>query len=175
MERIDWMNADRLGFSRWGEADGPLAEALWGDPQVTRYLCASGVFSPEEIAGRLAAEIANERQFGVQYWPVFELATGELVGCCGLRPHGEGEYELGFHLRPEFWGRGYASEAANAVIGYAFRTLHARTLFAGHHPENAASRRLLEKLGFTHVGDELYPPTGLHHPSYRLHEPGALR
>ena len=158
---------ERLGFSKWGRDVLELAKRLWGDPLVTRYICASGRFSEEEIAGRLKLEIANESRYGVQYWPVFLRKTGELVGCCGLRPHGEdGEYELGFHLRPDFWKQGLAQEAGTAVIGYAFETLHANRLFAGHNPNNTASAGVLKRLGFIYIGDEFYAPTGLYHPSY---------
>jgi len=76
--------------------------------------------------------------------------------------------ELGFHLLPEHWGLGYGSEAACAVIRYAFETFPIKALFAGHHPENHDSRRVLEKLGFQYVGMEYFPPTDLSHFSYRL-------
>ncbi len=70
--------------------------------------------------------------------------------------------------RPAYWGFGYAPEAAQAVMRYAFHTLGARALFAGHGPANEASRRVLAKLGFRHTHDEFYLPTGLNHPSYLL-------
>jgi RimJ/RimL family protein N-acetyltransferase len=70
------------------------------------------------------------------------------------------------------WGRGLASEAAEGVVAWAFRPpLDAASLFAGHHPHNGASRRVLEKLGFRMVGAEVYEPTGLEHPSYVLLRP----
>ncbi len=171
MDRAFFLRTERLGFSVWQADDAALAAQLWGDPAVTRYICASGRFSADEIADRLQTEISRQERFGAQYWPVFELATRAFVGCCGLRPHGEGEYEIGFHLRPEYWGRGYAAEAAEAAIRYAFHTLGAKSLFAGHNPNNAASRRLLLKLGFAYVADEYYAPTGLNHPSYRMIQP----
>lgn len=73
----------------------------------------------------------------MQYWPIFYLETGNFIGCCGLRPYSreDGIYELGFHLRPEYWAKGFASEAANAAIDYAFQALNANDLFAGHHPD----------------------------------------
>ena len=77
-------------------------------------------------------------------------------------------FELGFHVCADHWGKGIATEAARAVIAFAFDELQASALFAGHHPENVASRRTLERLGFRHTHDELYPPTGLQHPSYLL-------
>lgn len=110
-------------------------------------------------------------QYHIQYWPIFELKSGELIGCCGLRPYAAKEYEMVFHLRPEFWRRGLAAEAANAVITYAFAALQAEKLFAGHNPKNTASKKVLLKLGFHYVGDEFYEPTGLYHPTYELCNP----
>ena len=168
MNRNFFLKTERIGFSRWTQNDLALAQLLWGSPDVTRYICASGVFSAEEIERRLNQEISNDTQFHVQYWPVFELKTGDLIGCCGLRPHSTDEYEIGFHLRPEFWEKGYASEAAKAVIDYAFTVLKAKKLFAGHHPKNTRSAKVLAKLGFACIGDVFYEPTGLYHPSYTL-------
>ena len=146
----------------------PLAIALWGDAKVTALI--GGSLSPKEVEQRLLQEVAGMQTHRVQYWPIFLLATGDHAGCAGLRPYRAEQqiYELGFHLRPEHWGYGLAEEAARAVIAYAFQTLIASALFAGHHPQNAASRRILAKLGFRHTHDELYPPTGLHHQSYLL-------
>lgn len=158
----------RLYFRTWSESDLGLALALWGDPVVTEWI--GGPFSEAEVRERLARETASQAAHGIQYWPIFLRSTDEHVGCCGLRPYRPEEriYELGFHLRPQHWGQGYATEAARAAIAHAFDTLHATALFAGHHPQNTASRRLLEKLGFQYTHAELYPPTGLEHPSYLL-------
>ena len=120
MNKAYFLKTDRIGFSKWCDEDLPLAKLLWGDPKVTRYICASGSFSQSDIENRLQHELENEKLFGIQYWPIFERTSGELIGCCGLRPRGEKQYELGFHLRPQFWGQGIAVEAAKAVIVYAF-------------------------------------------------------
>lgn len=168
MEREFFLKTNRIGFSRWTPDDLKLAELLWGDSEVTRYICASGIFSGDDIVNRIHTEILNEMKYHVQYWPIFELSTDALIGCCGLRPRKTDEYEIGFHLRPQFWGQGYASEAAKAVIEYSFQTLKAKKLFAGHNPHNLRSRKLLGRLGFHYIGDEFYEPTGLYHPSYEL-------
>jgi len=163
-----FLRTERLGFRLWTPDDFALAWALWGDPEVTRRI--GGPFSETQVRERLEREIANQEAHGVQYWPIFLRTTGEHLGCCGLRPYDleESVYALGFHLKPPCWGRGYAGEAAWAVIDHAFAVLGARALFAGHHPENDPSRRLLAKLGFRYIQDELYPPTGRDHPSYLL-------
>jgi RimJ/RimL family protein N-acetyltransferase len=162
------LETPRLVFRPWAEADLELALALWGDPVVTEWV--GGPFSEAAVRERLAGEMASFAAYGAQYWPVFLRSSGEHVGCCGLRPYRLEQqiYELGFHLRAEYWGQGYATEAARAAIDYAFDELGATSLFAGHHPRNTASRGLLSKLGFSHTHDEFYPPTGEDHPSYLL-------
>lgn len=165
-----FLHTERIGFSRWTEKDIGLARRLWGDRQVTGYISGPGGFSDQEITERLQKERHNQKTFGVQYWPIFYLATEDFIGCCGLRPYEpeDGVYEIGFHLCPDQWGKGLGTEAAKAVMDYAFDQLHAKDLFAGHHPQNTGSRKMLEKLGFHHSHDEYYAPTGLYHPSYRL-------
>jgi RimJ/RimL family protein N-acetyltransferase len=173
-----FLQSSRLVVRHWAEADLPLAEALWGDPAVTRWI--GGPLAAAAVRARLERELATQREFGVQYWPLFLRSgagqCGSHLGCCGLRPYRPeaGIYELGFHLRPEYWGHGYATEAARVVIAYAFDVLGAASLFAGHHPGNAASGRLLAKLGFRYTHAEFYAPTGLEHPSYTLAAPRPL-
>lgn len=165
-----FMESQRLGFSEWNRNDLSLAEALWGNSEVTHYICATGSFSREDILNRLETEISNGDKYNIQYWPVFALDSGEFVGCCGLRPFKDQKnaYEMGSHLRKEAWGKGYGTEGTKAVIKYAFESLGAKVIYAGHHPENKASRKLLLKLGFTYIGDNYYEPTGLYHPSYEM-------
>ena len=109
----------------------------------------------------------------MQYWPIFRLENGQHVGCAGLRPYRLEQriYEFGFHLRLAFWKPGLAHEAALAVIDFGFGLFGAESLFAGHHPSNDSSRRLLLKLGFVQTHEELCPATGLLHPSYLLEKP----
>jgi [ribosomal protein S5]-alanine N-acetyltransferase len=170
--RMDYfLTSPRLGFRCWREDDLPLALDLWGDSRVTSRI--GGPFTEDAVRARLAKEIAQMQECGVQYWPIFLLQGEGHVGCAGLRPYRPRQriYEFGVHLRPAFWRQGLAREAGHAVIGYAFNTLAAEGLFAGHHPENESSRRLLKNLGFACTHDELYPPTGLMHPSYLLRRP----
>lgn len=104
MARTFFLKTNRIGFSKWIQDDKGLAELLWGDKDVTKYICASGRFNAEDIQNRLNKEISNGKKYSVQYWPIFELISNELIGCCGLRPYAGNEYEIGFHLRPKFWG-----------------------------------------------------------------------
>lgn len=163
-----FLKSERLGFRWWSEGDIELALGLWGNPDVTRLI--GGPFTDEQVQERLARERACARKDRIQYWPIFLIDSGEHVGCCGLRGYQSRDrvYELGFHLRPAYWGLGLAKEAGRAVIGFAFERLDPAAVVAGHHPENEASRRVLTALGFTYTHDERYGPTGLLHRMYML-------
>jgi [ribosomal protein S5]-alanine N-acetyltransferase len=163
-----FLRTARLGFRLWRTEDLPLAIALWGNACATELI--GGPFSEEHIRERLAREIATMQTQRVQFWPIFLLASGEFIGCCGFRPHKPEQhvYELGYAFLEPYWGQGFGMEAAQAALAHAQNTLSARGFFAGHHPENLASRKILQKLGFHFTHVELYPPTGKIHPCYSL-------
>jgi [ribosomal protein S5]-alanine N-acetyltransferase len=164
-----FLSSERLAFRAWTADDLPLAQKLWGDPQVTRLFVGEPL-TEQQVADRLHAEIAKEQTYGVQYWPIFERGSNDFLGCCGLRPYKVPEriYELGFHLVSGAWGHGYATEAAKAVISYGFKDLTIKGYFAGHHPDNLGSKKVLLNCGFVETGSNFYEPTGLFHPSYML-------
>jgi [ribosomal protein S5]-alanine N-acetyltransferase len=161
----------RIGFRWWTLDDFVIAKELWGDPEVTKLL-SKAPLSDIKIRERLSSEIERAKTYGIQYWSMFELTTGQHIGCSGLRPYSPGEstYELGFHLRPSYWGKGFATEAGKAVLTYGLDLLdECATIFAMHHPDNTSSKNVLLKLGFEATGSsEFYEPTGLFHPSYLL-------
>jgi len=146
----------------------PLAQQLWGDLEVTKFF--GGPFSEDEIRKRFKRERARRMVHGFQYWIIELLATGEFVGVCGLRPYRPAEdiMELGFHLLPKFWGQGLATEAARAVILYAFDKYSAKKLAAGHHPENLTSKKVIDKLGFNYSHQENFPELGMDISYYLL-------
>ncbi len=164
-----FMKSGRLGFRHWSRSLLPEAIDLWGDTKVTKLISVGG-FSRAEIENRLSKEVDLGKSLGVQYWPIFLLDNDNFAGCCGFHPESGNTIvlELGYHLLPEYWGKGLAREAAACCIAWARDTLKTREIKAGHHPQNAPSGKVLIKLGFRQIEDEYYPPTGLMHPTYSL-------
>ena len=160
----------RLLARSWQIEDLPLAMELWGDPAVTALIDARGRLTRAQVEEKLRAEIEREKSIGVQYWALFDRRNGDFVGCGGLRPWvytpGEANFEVGFHLTRRRWGNGFATEAALGALDYTRHELRLSKVYAGHHPDNRASQRVLEKLGFAFIGTVFYQPTGLLHPSY---------
>lgn len=167
----------RVGFRLWNKNVIVLASALWGDPEVMYFIDARYRVDATQIEQKLDTELKLQELHNMQYWPIFLIDNGQHVGCCGLRPKEVTAriFEFGVHLRKAYWITGLAAEAGHAAINYAFENLQARQLFAGHHPGNHRSRRLLEKFGFVSVNDQLYTPTGLKHPSYILMQPTSIK
>lgn len=163
-----FMQSARVGFSWWQADDLPAAMSLWGDPQVTR-LFTKDPLTQEQVTQRLTQELKNAQEHHIQYWAIFSLADDSLIGCAGLRPYAADTLELGFHLKPAYWGQGLATEVGKRVIEHAFENQLAKAIFAGHHPDNHASRNTLLKLGFIGTAAQYYQPTGLYHPSYLLY------
>lgn len=165
-----FLKSKRIGFSLWNENDIELALSLWGQPEVSEFISASGIFSEDDIKKRLNTELNLYKDYQIQYYPIFNLDNDELIGCCGLRPfeNQPNTLEIGFHIKKEYWNQGYATEAATAMIDYAFNTLKIKELKAGHNPKNIKSKNLLLKLGFIYEDKYFYEPTGLYHPTYYL-------
>ncbi len=165
-----FLETDRLRFRKWCRDDIDYAIGLWGDFKVTNLFDNRGQLNDRQVLGRLLQEIENQEKYGVQYWPIFSRSEAMHVGAAGLRPKDlrENQYEIGFHICSKYWNMGFGLEAAQGVLEYAFNTLKASSLFAGHNPNNSISEILLMKLNFEYTHDEHYEPTGLMHPSYIL-------
>ncbi|MFI4976219.1 MAG: GNAT family N-acetyltransferase [Caulobacterales bacterium] len=97
---------------------------------------------------------------------------GRLIGCCDTDCIEAGVGDFGYWLDEAAWGRGYATEAARAVLDFAFGPVGLAALNSGCAHDNPASARILEKLGFHHIGNQLMwsNPRGemLDHRRYRL-------
>jgi RimJ/RimL family protein N-acetyltransferase len=133
-------------------------------PTIDDAVAIMDLVGDAEVARNLARvphpySLSDARHFLEEIVPreiVWAIETsGRLVGMAGLSPEAEGEAELGYWIGRPFWGRGYATEAATAVVatGFADHGLHALT--AGWFDDNPASGRVLAKLGFVPAGEGL--------------------
>ncbi len=96
---------------------------------------------------------ARKGEMGDGVYAVTQAETGVFMGCCGVHPHKHGEgLEIGYWLGEPFWGRGYATEAAHALIDLAFRAGSVERLHVSCRVGNEASRRVIHKCGFQFVG-----------------------
>lgn len=94
---------------------------------------------------------------------IVHRATGDVIGKCGFKgpPDTEGMVEIAYGVNPEHEGKGYATEAAAALVSYALGTGQVRVVRAHTLPEANASTRVLSKCGFRRVGEVMDPEDGL--------------
>lgn len=133
------------------DAEGMMR--LFSDPRVLTYLNLAPMDTLEranEFIGWLRGAYAQQE--GVD-WTITTQA-GELVGMCGMYQwdRANRRIDLGYHILPDVWGRGYATEATHAMLGWAFDALDLHRVQADCTDGNIGSERVLLKCGFTLEG-----------------------
>jgi ribosomal-protein-alanine N-acetyltransferase len=130
---------------------------IFADAEVMRYLPKRDL-APRERAERTIAFFNDHwPQRGHGVWALADKLTGEFIGHCGLNFVAEtGDVELLYALRSDHWGQGIATEAARASVQFGFEQAKLARLVAFAVPENIASRRVMEHLGFAYEKDVHY-------------------
>jgi [ribosomal protein S5]-alanine N-acetyltransferase len=154
------LESDRLFFRPHEPADLDSFCAMEMDPEVRRYV--GGYPRSRQDAERKFPSGQLQQASGrLGVWATVLKASGQYIGRCGLYPHinsaGEtvaGEATLSFYIAREYWGQGLASEAALAFVEFGWKQLHLSRIVATVQVGNAASVRILEKLGFALVATE---------------------
>jgi RimJ/RimL family protein N-acetyltransferase len=171
----------RLCLRPWRDADlAPFAE-LNADPRVMQHFPAMLTRTESDaVAMRIRAHF-EARNFG--FWAVELPGVAPFVGFVGLSvPRFEAHFtpcvEIGWRLAAAHWNQGYATEAARAALAHGFAELNLAEIVSFTAVENAASRRVMEKLGMTHNPAEDFDHPGLpaghrisRHFLYRLQRP----
>jgi len=145
----------RLRFREMTTADLDEMSGLLGDPDVMTYYPAPK--TRKEAGAWIDWNLTNYARHGYGLW-IVETLDGGFVGDCGLTwqsVNGRPELELGYHVRLDLQGRGYATEAASACLEYARDVVDVDRLVAIIDPNNVASRRVAERVGMRHLEDDL--------------------
>lgn len=134
--------------------DAPDIFHIMSDARVTRYIGQQPMDSPEKAVERVRMfQKLFDEQTAIP-WAVASREHGQLIGTCVFwnidRPNFRAE--IGYILSPQWWGKGLMAEAVTAALIFGFTTMGLHSVEAQMDPENAASRRLLEKLGFVQEG-----------------------
>jgi RimJ/RimL family protein N-acetyltransferase len=159
------LSTPRLRLCRWRAADlDPLA-AIYGDPEVMRYIGDGSTRDHAQTAAGLAKmeQDWDDRGFGL--FAVRIAQTGELAGWVGLAvpaflPEVLPAVEIGWRLARSFWGSGIATEGARAVLRFGFVDRGLERIISIRHPDNRASGRVMEKLGLTFDRRTVVPAHG---------------
>jgi ribosomal-protein-alanine N-acetyltransferase len=137
------------------------AEALFEicrDPEVMLHIGIGEPYQSVDEAYRfLNWAVPYQAENGFCRWAVIEKSSQRIIGSCGFaRLENSGEFELGYFFARKMWGKGFATEAAQACLRYGFEELRFPVVIALTDLEHTASQRVVEKLGFICRGIENY-------------------
>lgn len=148
---------ERLRLRTWTDEDRPEFIRHLNTPAVMRWL--GGVGSDEDYAAAFDRIEGYQRDFGHTFWIVERKSDGALLGFCGLKRVNSpgatcpGDFEIGWRLREDAWGQGFAKEAAIASLDLAFGRFGAPHVVALTVPGNEASQGLMIRLGMSRRED----------------------
>ena len=124
-------------------------QAHWAAPDVRRFLFDGATLPAAEITEAIEDSARDFARAGYGLWLVYENGPTDLVGTAGLRPLEDLGLEIFYSLAPGSWGKGYATEAARAVLDHALDSLGLPEVLAEVDAGNSASIAVLERLGMT--------------------------
>ncbi len=155
------LHTERLHLFPFSDEHLDGLSAMNSDPEVMRYITGRAQ-TREETQWMIERVKERWERWGYSWWTLIERSSGEIVGAgciqnlrrVGTEPDPECPLEIGWRLRRDRWGRGFASESARAMAEYAFTRLRAEVLYAVCDPDNFASARVMVKLGMRYRGLE---------------------
>jgi ribosomal-protein-alanine N-acetyltransferase len=146
---------DRLHLREFVEADWPAVLAYQSNPDYLRYYpWEKRTPSDAQTFVRRLINWQQEQPRKKYQLAIVLLADERLIGNCGVRLEqaDSQEAELGYEIDPHYWGRGYATEAARAMVNFGFEQCGLHRIWAACLADNAGSKRVLEKLGMHYEG-----------------------
>ncbi len=149
------LQTERLILREFVDEDWQAVLAYQRDPRYLRYYPWTER-SPKDVRAFVSIFILQQQQDPrIKFQLAVTLkSSGELIGNCGIRKDfsESSSADIGYELSPEYWGKGYATEAANAIVRFGFIKLRLHRIWATCVAENTASAHVLEKLGMRPEG-----------------------
>ena len=161
-ERVE---TERLILRRWVDSDAPAMEAIWREPEVWEALQPGRPFDPHQWRAMLDRHVRHWDVHGFGLWAVIPREGSQPMGWIGAShptfvPELAEEVEIGWTLRPAFWGHGLATEGAMAAVDAAFWELPNERVISLIHPHNVRSMAVAKRLGMSRAGDATPPDLG---------------
>lgn len=152
----------RLILRKFKKADYDEYCNILGNDEVSKWLGTGKKIDAQKVKKMMSNFKAHWSDRGYGVWAVVEKQSNKLIGHCGLNYFKDlDKTELLYAFDEKYWGRGYATESAKAVVEYTRENLTLSKLTAIAYPENIGSRKVIEKAGFTYMGNREFFGTNL--------------
>jgi [ribosomal protein S5]-alanine N-acetyltransferase len=152
-----FVETERTLIREMQEEDLPGLFEMDSDPEVHRYIAQRPLKTMDEVKAMLQFVQQQYTDNGVGRWAVIEKATGDCIGWTGFKLMKEiangriNHYDFGYRFKRAAWGKGFATETGRASLQYGVEKMGLKPVYAMTDVNNAASRHVLEKLGFLFV------------------------
>ena len=161
-KRMTTLETERLTLRPWTRDDLDVYAEIFSNDDVMRFSFTRRGLTRQESESHLERMVRHFEKNGFGYWAVIPKDVGRIVGYTGLQvPWWFRDLlpaiELGYRYHPDFWKRGYATEAGAAALGFGFEQLSLDEIIAIYEPANVASGRVMERLGMRFVRDVTHP------------------
>lgn len=152
------LETDRLFLREMKLSDAEALFEMDSNPNVHQYLWKKPLTEISEVLSYI--ELVREQyiQNNIGRFVVVLKETNELIGWAGLKYNTEivnnkvNFYDIGYRLNEKYWGKGYATEASYAWLDYGFNVMKIKIMDAAAHTDNAASNKILQKIGMLMTG-----------------------
>lgn len=149
---IPKLNTKHLTLKEFKKEDLKRLTEITNDYEAVKYFPGKKPWPKKRAKKELHGIIEHWKKKGYGRWALVHKKDNNLIGWCGLEYLKElGETEIGFLLDKKYWNRGLATEAALETLRYTFQEVKLERLIALAFPENAASRRVMEKIGMIYT------------------------
>ncbi len=167
------METSRLILRHWKSEDLQSYAELCADNHVMRYFVSPLTFQESHEQMSIIQNLITERGWG--FWAVELKSTGQFIGFVGLHYQDENSgipnapfVEIGWRLASKYWGKGYAPEAAEKALEFAFDNLNSTVVYAFTTKQNLPSQKVMTKLGMTDTKQDFnHPKVEPGHPLVR--------
>ncbi|MEO6232183.1 MAG: GNAT family N-acetyltransferase [Ferruginibacter sp.] len=146
----------RLIFRQFTIKDSRLILQLNSNPEVVKYVHEPVLENEEQAKNIITAIILPQYQNNLGRWAMHTKDGNEFIGWCGLKQlPKKREIDLGYRLKQNFWGKGFATEAASHTLDHGFKKLNLSMITGKAHTDNLASLTILKKIGMKYKGEEI--------------------
>ena len=154
---IPTLTTSRLILRAFTKEDVDPLHHILGEKEILRYFPNPSPPSRDKVEKLISARLGHWEEHGYGWWAIEQRLKKGLIGWSGLLflPETK-EVEVGYLLGKAFWGKGLATEAAQACLQYGFKNFAMEIIVAIVHPENMASQRVIKKLGMSFVDEARY-------------------
>lgn len=146
------LETERLILREFSREDEKEFSKVLLDPEAMKYFPYE--FTPEHVMSWICFSINGYKEQGFSFWAVIRKSDGAFLGDCGITLQnidGEQLPEVGYHFKREFWGLGYATEAAKACVQYGLNKLKFPAMYSYMTKENTPSQKVAQRVGMKKV------------------------